>query len=89
MPQRDQFPARAAGGSPREWFTITPDDNADLPQIPQAIWVGTGGDIALMGSDGQVKVFKNAQAGTYLVASPVRVMGAGSGTTASNLLGVV
>lgn len=87
MAQKDQFPSRSAGASPREWFAITPDDDVDLEQIPQAIWVGTGGNIALMGSDGNVEIKKNVQSGYHLIASPVRVME--TGTTAQDLIGDV
>lgn len=86
MPQRDQFPSRSAGASPREWFSITPDDDNDLAQVPQAIWVGVGGDLVLQGRDGHVEPFKNVPNGFLFIGSPVRVMQA---TTATFLKGMV
>lgn len=87
MPIRDQFPNRSAGASPRTWFAITPSDTADLPQIPQAIWVGGPGNIAAVGSDGTSLVFQGLQAGAYWIGAPSRVLA--TGTTATNLIGVV
>ena len=79
MAQRDQYPARRPGASPREYFAITPADQ-DLPQIPQAIWVGIGGDLVLQGADGQTATFKNVPTGYLFIASPVRVLAATSAT---------
>ena len=85
MAIRDLYPARRPGASPRDFFPITPADQ-DLPQIPQAIWVGGGGDLVLQGADGQAATFKNVPTGYLFIASPVRVLAA---TTATLLVGEV
>lgn len=86
MAPRNQFPLRSAGSSPVHYFSITPSDDDDLEQIPQAIWVGVAGDIALLGHDGNSEVFPNVPVG-YFIAAPVRVLD--TGTTASGLVGAV
>lgn len=86
MAPRDQFPARAAGASPRQWFPITPDNANDLPQIPQAIWVGVTGNLCVVGNDGVEATIPNVPVG-YWIGSPSRVKA--TGTTASSLFGAV
>jgi len=82
MAPRDQYPARGALSSAREFFAITPHNTNDLPQVPRAIWVGTGGDIALDGV-----VHKGVQSGTLMNVSPTKVNL--TGTTAADLVGWV
>lgn len=84
---RDQFPGRGALGSGREFFAITPDDEEDLIQIPRAVWVGTGGDIVVIGEAGTDAVtLANVPDGTLLPISPTRVTEA---STASDIVGIV
>jgi hypothetical protein len=68
-------------------FAIAPNDTANLPQTTKAVYVGTGGDIALraVGSTEDV-VLRNVVAGSVLAIrlQAVRV----AGTTASNLVGL-
>lgn len=85
MAPRTQFPYPDATSSPTKWFAITPDDDNDLTSAVRAIWVGNGGDIALMGSDGNSEVFENVANGYLLIASPARVLA--TGTTATGLIG--
>jgi hypothetical protein len=87
MPQRDQFPARGAGASPREFFPITPDNSNDLAQVPQAIWVGGAGNLEIIDSVGTTIVITNLPAGQYWIGSPVRVKA--TNTTATCLIGAV
>lgn len=72
----------------RQAFAIVPDDVADLPQVTKAVYVGSGGDIAIraIGSADDV-VLRNVAAGSVLAIRlrAVRV----TGTTASNLVGLV
>lgn len=88
MAPRDQFPARSAGGSAREAFAVTKDDNADLPQIPRALWVGTGGSLSVIFTPGTDPVsLTNVPNGSLLPISPSRVRSAG--TSASDIVGLV
>ena len=90
MPPIDQFPARTPGGSARDWFAITPHATNDLPQFPRAIWVGTGGDVAMIGPvGGSPQTFKNVPSGTLLMFSPSRILAVAGGTTAADMVGIV
>lgn len=85
---RDQFPNRMPGASAREFFAITPDDDNDLPQYPQGIWVGGAGSVALIGAPGSEPVIlKAAKDGQLLVIAPSRILE--TGTTATDLVGWV
>lgn len=71
----------------RNCFPIVPNDASNLPALPKAIFVGTGGNIAIRSVDGtQDVIFMNVANGTILDvrASIVRA----TGTTASNMIGL-
>lgn len=73
-------PAKAA-------FAITPSDTQALSGATKALFVGTGGDIALeaIGSDSDV-IFRNVASGSVL---PIRVrIVRSTGTTATDLVGL-
>ena len=64
---------------------VVPHDSNPLTDIPKALYVGTGGDIAMRGVNGSVdQVWKNVAAGAVLPfrAQFVRA----SGTTAADML---
>ncbi len=60
-------------------FQITPDDGADLPVRPRAIFVNAGGTVALQDKSGTV-VSYDVPAGAVLSIRPLRVLA--TGTTA-------
>lgn len=68
-------------------FAIVPSDSQDLPAPTKALYIGEGGDVALVtlrGTDDVV--FRNLQAGSIL---DVRVKAVrASGTTATSLVGL-
>lgn len=71
----------------RDAFAIAPSDAAPLLVLPRAIYVGTGGDIALRCVDsGADVVLRNVASGQMidLRASHVRA----TGTTAADLIGL-
>lgn len=74
--------APASSGSP-----VSPSDTASLPTHSRAIFVGTGGSLALElvgSSEGEVLTLQNVQAG---MVYPLRVRKIrASGTTASGLI---
>ena len=87
-PMSDAFSSHMAGlESPaRDGFAITPNDGADLPSVTRAIYVGSGGDVAVTMKSGASVTFTGLLAGTIL---PVRVSAvAATGTSASNLIGL-
>lgn len=64
---------------------VTPDDATPLPDIPKALFVGTGGAIAMRGVNGAAdQTWKNVPSGSVLPfrAQYVRA----TGTTATDLL---
>lgn len=64
---------------------ITPSDSADLSVDARSIYVGVGGDIALIPIGGRTAVtFKNAAAGSVIPVQTARVMS--TNTTATNLV---
>lgn len=75
----------------RHVTTLTPSDSADLVNLPKAIYVGTGGDLALIGADAPATAtgitFKNLPSGALLPIRARRVLA--TGTTAGNLLAVL
>jgi hypothetical protein len=69
-------------------FAIVPHDTDPLLSVTKAIYVGTGGNVALRPVRGNTDVtYRNVPAGSYLTirASHVRA----SGTTAADLIGEV
>jgi hypothetical protein len=69
---------------------IVPSDTADLANVPKAIFVGTGGDIALIGIDGAPEtpvLFRNVPTGTTLDVCARRIIA--TGTTAQDLVALV
>jgi hypothetical protein len=67
--------------------TVTPSDSVPLANPSRAIYVGSGGDLAVVMLDGSTGTFKNAAAGSLLpiVVSQVKL----TGTTASNILALL
>ena len=63
---------------------LTPSNTVDLSRMSDAIWVGGGGDITIVGGDGRQTVIKGVPAGTLLPISARRVMA--TGTTATDLV---
>ncbi len=83
---RDPF--RNFGGAPgmpaRQAFPIEP--GAELRFVPSAIFVGTGGDIALRAVDSDEDVvYRNVSSGTYLTVRAAFVRA--EGTSAADLVG--
>lgn len=67
-------------------YPIVPNNGADLPVIPFGIYVGTGGDVRLKGSEpGAVEVtYKNLPDASYIAVRAARVYA--TGTTATNMI---
>lgn len=68
-------------------YTISPNDNADLPSATKAIYVGNEGDVTLRAIDDDSDVlFRNLAAGTVLAVRARAIRS--SGTTATDLVGL-
>jgi hypothetical protein len=71
----------------RRHFVITPGDtSASNFPTDATVFVGVGGDVALVNAPDGVAVYKNVPSGTTLPASGIRVNA--TGTTATNMIGV-
>lgn len=66
------------------WGAVTPSDTTNFSREVRAVYVGVGGDIAIVAADGAVVTLKNVVAGSLLPIRPVRVNS--TNTTATNLV---
>lgn len=75
----------------RHVLVLTPSDTADLNDTPKGIYVGTGGDVALVAVDAPAGaagvVFRNLPSGSLLPVRARRVTA--TGTTAADLLALL
>lgn len=68
-------------------FSITPADNANLPETTRALYVGGGGTLALRLQSGAEVTLAGVGQGTLLPLRADRVLA--TGTTASAIVGLV
>lgn len=67
-------------------FAVTPHDVNELPILPKALYVGTGGDVVVRGVDAAADVtYRNVPAGAYLMVRAAFVRA--TGTTAAHIIG--
>lgn len=67
------------------WFNIGVSDSTNLAVVPRAIYVGVSGDVAAVGIDGTVCIFKSMAVGWHPIR-PRRINS--TNTTATNIIGV-
>lgn len=68
-------------------FAVTASDTVDFVRIAKALYIGSGGNIALLAEDGDTAVTFSAVPSGYIL--PVRVRRIlVTGTTASNIIGL-
>lgn len=67
-------------------FTVTPDDTNDMPNVARGFWVGTGGNLVIVTTNGVTVTLKNVSGfvGGFRIA---RVKA--TGTTAADIVGYV
>lgn len=84
----DAFGDRQAGlTSPANYAAaVTPNDDADLANTARALWVGTGGNIALVTAGGSAVTLTNVPGGTMLPVRTARVKA--TDTTATGIVAV-
>lgn len=63
---------------------VTPSDTVDLPAGVRGLYVGTGGNAVLVGTDGVAVTFSNIASGTVLPVQVNRVNA--TNTTASGIV---
>jgi hypothetical protein len=63
---------------------VTPDDNTDLATSARALWVGTGGNVALVTVGGETVTITSVPSGSILPVRCSRVKA--TGTTATGIV---
>lgn len=72
--------------SAKKLFAITPSNTELLPLVTKAIYVGTGGTIAIMAQNDSVAVTLTVADGAMLPIRAKAIMA--TGTSASNIVGL-
>jgi hypothetical protein len=78
--------ARSLTSPPENAAEIVPDDAADLPHVTRALYVGTGGDVALRMAGGAEVILRGVAGGSLIPLRVDRVRA--TGTTAAGLVGL-
>jgi hypothetical protein len=72
----------------RRVMAITPDDTGYLREATRALYIGEGGDVALIAADDEeTTIFRNVASGSVLDVQTVAVKA--TGTTASAIVGLL
>ena len=83
--------ADSANAPSRRVVALAPSDTADLADTPKGIYVGSGGDVALVAVDAPAgaaaTVFRNLPSGSLLPVRARRVLA--TGTTAADMLALL
>jgi len=74
----------SAAAPARRAAAVTPNDGADLPQVAKALYLGGGGDLAIVPADGTGAVVLKDHAPGYVPVQVRRVLA--TGTTATDLV---
>lgn len=87
-PQTDHFSGKSVElSSPgSHHFAITPSDATDFTVMARGIYVGTGGDVAIVTSDGTAVTYVGAASGSVIPMRAKRVNS--TNTTADDLVGM-
>lgn len=81
---KNNFPY-SAPGLYSDAFAVVPSDTTDLPTLPQALWVGTTGDLTVRMPSGDLTLLA-VPAGTEIKLRAIRVLAA---TTAEDIIALV
>lgn len=87
MPPVDPMRDCAVGATApvRHLFAITPNDTEDLAHVTRGLYVGTGGDLAVIAADDEAAVTLAAVAAGWQPIQARRVLA--TGTTAEDVVG--
>lgn len=85
----DQFQtlADSVSGPATRVAAVVPHDVDPLPEIPKALYVGTGGTVTLRGGDGADATFANVASGSYLLVRAQYVRA--TGTSAADIVALL
>ena len=67
-------------------FSVTPHDTNPLPKVTRALYVGTGGNIAIADMRGNEEIYVNVPDGATLFIRATRVLD--TDTTADDIVGL-
>lgn len=81
----DNFPVNSASSQARSFYAITPHNTNELTHRFKAIYVGTGGNIVLVGDENGAGVTHAVSDNQVLLVSPKKILA--TGTTATGLVG--
>lgn len=87
MPDRFADHAQGLTAPADHAFAITPHDGADLDEVTRALYVGSGGNLAIVFAGGSEASLLNVQSGTVLPLRCRRIKA--TGTTATDLVGLL
>lgn len=68
----------------RSGTDVAPNDGADLPSLPRAIWIGGGGSLSMLMADGGTVTLAGVPGGALLPLRPRRIRA--TGTSATNIV---
>lgn len=82
----DQFEQHGQGlNSPaKNAVAVTPDDSTDLAVVSRGLYIGVGGDVAVIMAGGQTVTFAGVSGGSILPIRAIRIKA--TGTTATSIL---
>ncbi|MBL4757615.1 MAG: hypothetical protein JKY32_08250 [Rhizobiales bacterium] len=88
MPIQDRFHDYSPGptGPLTGGFDVTPNDGADLSELPRALMVAGAGDVAVEFVDGTALTLPGLQAGVIYAVRVSRILA--TGTTATGIKGL-
>lgn len=88
MPITDYFDSFTAGltGPVTGGFDVTPSDGTDLPTLPRALMVASGGDVAVILKDGTSLTLPGLATGVIYPVRAARILA--TGTTATGIKGL-
>lgn len=80
----DQSTSQPAGLSARNAALVTPNNDTDLTAMTRAVFVGTGGNLAVVMAGGQTVVLPTIPSGAFLPICVSRIRS--TSTTATNIV---
>lgn len=75
---------QGSGEPAQSGYSISPSDSSYLPIAPRAIYIGVGGNLAVLTFSAEIIVFVAVNSGSILPIRPVKVYN--TGTTAGALV---
>lgn len=89
MPMTDRFESLSpsVSGPAVSGFAVAPSDAADLQETTRALYIGSGGDLAVFMLMGEALLLRGVPQGVLLPLRVTRVLQ--TGTTATDIVGLV